>query len=134
MPKYIANMNTAIDNVTNSFSTDGVFNQAYVEKEVDRVKNSLNIRVTDYISEKMVKAVQEGATPADKNLYRVFTTPLDHVQFLKELARLAALTGPEKLLPGTVITYTPMHEGKANKKQDTQIYFPFGDKKTFGKY
>ena len=65
----------------------------------------------------MVKAAQEGATAADKNTYRVFTTPLDHVQFLKELARLAALTGPEKLLPGTVITYTPMMMAKQIKTQ-----------------
>jgi hypothetical protein len=133
-PKYIANMNLVIDTLESNFTEDGVYTQPTIGKEVNRITKSLNASIDDYISNTMVKAAQEGATVADKNTYRVFTTPLDHVQFLEELAKLAALTGPEKLLPGTVITYTPMYEGKANKNPDTQIYFPFGDKKTFGKY
>ena len=132
-PKYLANMGLVLTNLKANFTEDGVYTQPTIEKEVNRITNSLNASRADYVSAAMVKAATIGATATDKNKYRNFGT-ISVEDLLKKVDELSKAEGDEALIAGTVIEYVPIVDGVTSDKTGTYIYFPFGGKRLIGKF
>ena len=132
-PKYLANMGLVLTNLKANFTEDGVYTQPTIEKEVNRITNSLNASRADYVSSTMVKAATIGATATDKNKYRNFGT-ISVENLLKKVDELSKAEGDEALIAGTVIEYVPIVDGVTSDKTGTYIYFPFGGKRLIGKF